>query len=248
MWKILRHQLECYPYKLSVTFQLNETDFERRMVLCSTLLAKGEAFLRQVVWSDEAHFRLDGNVNRQNVRSWATEKPKKVVQMPLHSERVTVWAAFSCIYKVQLFFFDSTINSERYVVLIKEHLLPYLRAHHRLRHCVYQHDWARPHVSNVALDTLTASFPAGIISQRQGLMAWPPRSPDLTPVDFFLWGYLKSKVYANPRPTTLAQLRARIAAEYEAIPQETIQKTVLSIVRRCRMCLLRGGQHLGPDC
>jgi hypothetical protein len=30
-----------------------------------------------------------------------------------------------------------------------------------------------------------------------GPLQWPPRSPDLTPLDFFVWGYLKTVVYSN---------------------------------------------------
>ena len=40
-------------------------------------------------------------------------------------------------------------------------------------------------------------FPSKVISKREDI-SWPPRSPDLTPMDFFLWGYLKAKVYNIP--------------------------------------------------
>ena len=41
---------------------------------------------------------------------------------------------------------------------------------------------------------------------------WPPRSPDLTPCDYFLWGHLKNKVYATP-PISVDNLRICITAE-----------------------------------
>ena len=44
---------------------------------------------------------------------------------------------------------------------------------------------------------------------------WPPRSPDLT-CDFFLWGYLKSKVFITP-PPDIATLRQRIIDEFDAL-------------------------------
>jgi hypothetical protein len=43
-------------------------------------------------------------------------------------------------------------------------------------------------------------------------LAWPPRSPCLTPCDFFLWGYLKAQVYQH-RPQTLEVLKEAIAQE-----------------------------------
>ena len=47
---------------------------------------------------------------------------------------------------------------------------------------------------------------------------WPPRSPDLAPCDFFLWGYLKSKVYATA-PLNLEDLKQRIISKWDAIKQ-----------------------------
>lgn len=47
-------------------------------------------------------------------------------------------------------------------------------------------------------------FPGKLISRRDGIN-WPPRSPDLTPVDFFMWDFLKSKVY-NKKTTSVALL------------------------------------------
>ena len=46
----------------------------------------------------------------------------------------------------------------------------------------------------------------------QPLMLWPPRPPDITPCDFFLWGYVKDRVFVPPLPHDLANLRHIIAA------------------------------------
>ena len=58
-----------------------------------------------------------------------------------------------------------------------------------------------------ACEKLKVFFKKRIISKKKKL--WPPRSPDLTPVDFFLWGLLKSKVYKNT-PRTIEQLKDAI--------------------------------------
>ena len=63
-------------------------------------------------------------------------------------------------------------------------------------------------ISIVALRRL---FPQRVIS-RFGDVPWPPRSPDLLAPDFFLWGYLKIKVYIN-RPTDLHALKENIREE-----------------------------------
>jgi len=49
------------------------------------------------------------------------------------------------------------------------------------------------------------------------LLSWPPRSPDLTPCDFFLWGFVKGSVYVPPLPTFLKELRDRITHALQTI-------------------------------
>jgi hypothetical protein len=59
-------------------------------------------------------------------------------------------------------------------------------------------------------------FPGKLISMR-GDVGWPAHSPDLAPCDFFLCGYLKSKVYTH-RPENLQALKDAIRWEIAAIP------------------------------
>ena len=63
-------------------------------------------------------------------------------------------------------------------------------------------------------------FPGHLISLR-GDIGWPARSPDLNPCDFFLWGYLKSKVYSN-RSQSIEKLKDAIRQEIASIPLEMI--------------------------
>ena len=73
----------------------------------------------------------------------------------------------------------------------------------------------------------------------------PPRSPDLTPCDFFLWGYLKSKVYATA-PCDMADLTQRINDEADAIKQNPrlVKRVVRDMIRRAQDCVANGGRHV----
>jgi len=53
------------------------------------------------------------------------------------------------------------------------------------------------------------------------IIEWPFYSPDLTPLDFFLWGYLKDCIYANPKTRDIKQLKANIIKEMQNVPQTT---------------------------
>ena len=74
---------------------------------------------------------------------------------------------------------------------------------------------------------------------------WPPRSPDLTPCDFFLWGYIKSKVFVNP-PQTIHDLRQKIINEFNALQQQQdmIRNAVRGMQKRALLCVERNGGHV----
>ena len=104
----------------------------------------------------------------------------------------------------------------------------------------FQQDGATFHTVNATMALLNEKFPGRIIS-RNSEVNLPPRSCDLTPLDFFLWGYLKSKVYAN-KPTTVQQLKDEIRrhiGEIAANYTETSLKT-LTIEWRCAVEVLAG--------
>ncbi|GBM38431.1 hypothetical protein AVEN_33718-1 [Araneus ventricosus] len=66
----------------------------------------------------------------------------------------------------------------------------------QLRNVWFQYDGAPEHKISSVKQYLVEEFEEQIIGYG-GFQEWPPRSPDLTPMDFFLWGYLKQQVYAT---------------------------------------------------
>ncbi|XP_054287822.1 neuroligin-4, X-linked-like [Macrosteles quadrilineatus] len=66
------------------------------------------------------------------------------------------------------------------------------------------------------------TFGERIISFR-GSVNWPPRSCDITPTDFFLWGYVKSQVYAD-KPQTLNDLEANIHRVIGGIQPQLLER------------------------
>jgi len=71
----------------------------------------------------------------------------------------------------------------------------------------FQQDGAPPHWGSDVRQFLDATFP-NRWTGRDGPTPWPPRSPDITPLDFFLWGYVKDKVFSTPVPD-ITNLKAR---------------------------------------
>lgn len=107
---------------------------------------------------------------------------------------------------------------------------------------VFQQDGCPAHWAVSVREHLNQCFPGSWIG-RDGPIPWPPRSPDLTPLDFFVWGRAKELVYTT-EITTKEELLQRIMAAFEVMKQEMKLKITTTEVRnRCRKCIRNGGGH-----
>jgi hypothetical protein len=93
-------------------------------------------------------------------------------------------------------------------------------------------DGAPPHFANSVRAWLDKKSPRCWLG-RHGPYEWPARSPDLTPCDFFLWGWAKNKMH-HTKPHTLEELEARILDVITNVPHNFLQKTADSILGRLR--------------
>ena len=72
---------------------------------------------------------------------------------------------------------------------------------------------------------------------------WPPRSPDLIPCDFFLWGFVKDKVYVPPLPANLPELRDWIRETVAAVTPDMLINVWEELAYRLDVCRLTNGAH-----
>ena len=77
----------------------------------------------------------------------------------------------------------------------------------------------------------------------QGWRAWPPRSPDLTPLDFFLWGYVKDRVY-QVKIKDLTHLKARVTEVIKSITLDMIANVWREVEYRLDVCRATNGGHI----
>ena len=109
-----------------------------------------------------------------------------------------------------------TVTSNWYCEMLENFLRPRLEEFDGSEDFWFQQDGAAAHAACCSLGILREMFPSRLVSLL-GDIVWPARSPDLTPCDFFLWGYLKAEVYKR-RPQTLKALKDAIHEEVAAIP------------------------------
>ena len=70
---------------------------------------------------------------------------------------------------------------------------------------------------------LDATFP-NRCTGRDGSTHWPPRSPDITPLDFYLWRYVKGKMFSTP-VADITNLKVRITDAFAAVTEDMLENT-----------------------
>ena len=92
-------------------------------------------------------------------------------------------------------------------------------------------------------NNLNAVFPCRLIG-KGGPIPWPARTPDLNPLDYFLWGYLKSLVFEIPVETD-RELVAKIVAASDIIQNTSgiFVRVRQNLAHRCHVCIEVGGRQ-----
>jgi len=250
VWRYLRRQLGLFPFKLQLTQKRKRGDKVKRQRFCRWLLEKWDAprFRSAILFSDEAHFYLSGQVNKQNCRVWGRENPQALVESDPHAPHITVWCGLTSRGILGPYLFQArgrtvTVTGARYRAMLEKKLVPELaRQRISLSRLWFQQDGASPHTTRGVLTYLGEVFPGKVIS-KGGDVPWPPRSPDLSPLDFFLWGHLKAQVYATP-VKSLGQLRRRLGVAIRSTLPSAIRAALDQVPTRARLCLRRRGRDL----
>lgn len=205
-------------------------------------------FLYSICFSDECTFFLNGHVNRHNCRYWSDANPaimrEQHTQVP---QKLNVWAGVFGINIVGPFFLPHNLTGESYLNLLEDLIYPQIVEIMENVDQIpendffFQQDGAPPHYTAPVRDFLDQHFPAHWIGRR-GSIEWPPRSPDLPPLDIFLWGYLKG-VFNKTQPNSLEDLRHRITVACGEITPVMLQNVRNSVEQRLYYCLEVNGSQ-----
>lgn len=238
-----------HPYHIQRVQQLNANDHEARVRFCVNIrrrLARDLNFIRTILFTDESCFSRDGVFNYHNAHYWADANPRLIREGRFqHRFSVNVWAGIINNELIGPHILPVRLNGESYLNFLENVLSDYLenvplRTRARMW---YMLDGAPPHTARRVREFLNENYRHWI--GRGGRVAWPARSPDLNPLDFFFWGYMKSLVY-NDRAAIANEedLRQRIVAAAEQIRAE-IRETDINggFIRRLEACIRARGSH-----
>ncbi|GFS66285.1 DUF4817 domain-containing protein [Trichonephila clavipes] len=195
---VLHKRLRLTAYKVQILHAIKPDDYAKRYEFAVDMLHRLDAdehFLNRILFSDESMFHVSGMVIKHNVRFGGSEQPHAVLELQRSSEKVNVWCGLLHDRILGTFFFsEKTVTSSTYLDMLEIYAFPQLQD--LQPNVLFQQDGAPPHWVLTVRKSLNNSFPQRLIG-RDGPIAWPPRSPDLTPLEFFFWGYVKDTVYGT---------------------------------------------------
>lgn len=237
-----------HPYKPKFVQVIKDRDYDARFDFCAWfqgMIEEDFNFSKNVLFSDEATFTSNGTVSSQNCRWWATENPNFVIQSKdQYTFKVNVWCGIFNLRIVGPFFFRNNLNSERYLEFLQTDLsdfLDNLSLAERIN-LYFQQDGASIHSTNEVRRWLDQEFGNQWIG-RFSENPWPARSPDLTPLDFFIWGYLKNSVYKHRPFRNVEHLENVIRNCAFQINGEMLRNVNREMRSRTIVCMERNGGH-----
>lgn len=248
VWRIL-HEMLLYPYHIQRVQALEERDFPLRREFCNWLEEQRvavENFEKRILFTDEAGFTRNGIFNFHNNHVWADENPHATVQRA-HQQQfsLNVWAGIIDRHLIGPVFLPQRLNGEIYRNFLQHELPPLLENLPLLLRAQmwFMHDGAPPHFSIIARDHLNNAYQNRWIG-RGGPVSWPPRSPDLNPLDFYLWGHIKQLVYSRPIPN-IDVLRQRIEEGFQTIKNNPriLPRVRRNLIKRLAACREANGNN-----
>lgn len=236
------------PFKPKYVHILKERDFNARFDFCMWFqgeLEENRRFPKEIMFSDEATFSSNGTVSSQNCRWWADENPNFIIECrDQYSFKTNVWCGIFYGRLIGPYFFHENLNSQRYLNFLMTEITDLIDDMVLEERSVlwFQQDGASIHSTLAVRSYLNQLFGDKWIG-RYSAYPWPARSPDLTPLDFSLWGYLKEKVYRKRPFRNIEHLENTIRDVCLEIPATYFVNITREFSRRIIKCIAREGRH-----
>ncbi|XP_011687036.1 PREDICTED: uncharacterized protein LOC105449477 [Wasmannia auropunctata] len=244
--RILKEE-KLHAYHYTRVQHLREEDYPQRRRFCEDFLRRVDEdpeFPSRVIFSDESLFTREGIFNSHNMHVWDEENPR-VTRIRNYQVRwkLNVWAGIMGTNILGPVILPDTLNSVSYLEFLQENLPDFLEQVplERRNQILFQQDGAGPHNARIVTNFLNQRFPGRWIG-RYGPIHWPARSPDLNPLDFFLWGHCKEIVYRQ-LPEDIEELNDKLHFAIWDVDDEVMEKTQENLLRRMRACIAMDGGH-----
>ncbi|XP_015787059.1 uncharacterized protein LOC107364242 isoform X1 [Tetranychus urticae] len=241
------------PYLIQTMRHLNKPIPEHRLSMANYLLESNKSAtlkLDHVWFTGKVQFCLSGYTYRDTYRFWGTSSPEKVIVNPLDDSVISVYAAICGKTLLGPYFIPNNIDALEYSNFLENEILIDI---HELEMDTYEYAFMLDVPDDLKGQeiyyTLTGRFGDRILAEKCQQITdygndWPNFSPDLNPVDFFLWGYIKDKI-DEARPENIDALKNVIVEKFEEIRSkpDILSKNLEILLKRLDFIKKSGGWH-----
>ena len=242
VWQVLQREA-LHPYHYTRVQALQPQDYERRVNFCRWMLetiAENPRILDRLLFTDECNFGRNGTVNLRNLHYWSIQNPR--LARPVYYQRrfsVNIWVGIMGERLVGPFILPDRLNGNLYLQFLRNEIedfrdnLPL----NLYQNMWFMHDGAPPHFERHVVNYLNVEYNNQWIG-RNGPVAWPARSPDLNPLDFYFWGHMRTLIYGTI-PENRDDLVNRIMNSANQIRNDPhiLQSVQQNVIRRLNLCI-----------
>ena len=185
---------------------------------------------------------LVSQVNTQNRRYRAQQSNLSQTEEigNSHIIKVKVWVAISSQGTILYEVLEEIQTAETYLQLLQRQL-----GMMDLQENYFQQDGAPIHTANKVVKYLKSNYHHHWIGKKWGgEKEWAPRSPDLSPLDYFFWSYVQAQLLSHNLETK-ADFHNSLILEIPRVPKKMIQQACSSIIKRCEKCIEKRGKSMG---
>lgn len=210
---------------------------QQRLAFAREYAKKPASFWKDVVFSDEAPFRIFPTPSGQ----WTWRRPGEALEernlLPTVKHgggSIQVWGCLTWKGVGWMCRLPQGLDAETYLTILNEEL------EHTIRHyfrkgasVIFQQDGASVHTARCVQDHLK--------EKKIRYLPWPPQSPDLSPIEN-LWADVKHRLAQRKGDiTSKDSLWEAIEEEWEATPKETCERLFLSMPSRLQAVIKAKG-------
>ena len=258
------------PFKKKKKQKLLPGSHLKRLRMAKWMMRRNSRFYTNLCSVDESPVDLDGTSNRQNQRDyqpWGSGGSMDWIhERQVHPPGVQILTGMvGCGVKLPIVFLDGTLTGTKYLRILQEVFIPYIRDHPLTREAfrrgllTWQHDGAGAHCTGRVLRYLGHVFNGQVISHKARIYItsrkakeWAPYSCDMTPCDFFLFNQMKSgesphAIFSHPIPQSIPELKEKIQTVMDALNPDNIRRAFQNMRARAFALYEAKGGHFSED-
>lgn len=246
--RVIHHDLLCKSYVPKSRHMLSVANKTARIERCRKLIdsLKHDAAHRIRFFSDEKIFTVDQKFNRQNQRCYAVSPEKSCIvpktKFPASVHVLGVVSSEGRIMPPHFFKKGETVTKEVYLRVLQTVVKPWMDLVSDGKPYVFQQDGAPAHTSGIVQEWLSKQDPS-----RVGTFwpkdFWPPNSPDLNPLDYYVWGAVEARSNEHRHPNT-SSLSLAIRRAFRMLPKHSLKKACDSFRSRLEAVLANNGGYI----